>query len=238
MTPHELKLLEQIVIAAVPEIFDAERETTLPLILAPTLGELELFVMEYTPVPPLTSTVAVSPVGIVRPFWLNVSADEPLVETLTAAVSHIPVDETKQTVRFVVPAVFAVTVIWLPLKATFATEGFELFERKNGPPVLAVITPDWPTVRERFVWLRENEELVPEVYGHAMEFDCCPSTVTYTLPPGVILYDAVLSVIERSPFEFVVPIDCRADVDRLSRRTLSFASALVTLTATLSPLFV
>jgi len=76
-----------------------------------TTEELELLVTEYTPVPPLAVTVAVSPVGIVRPFWLNVIADEPLVETLTVAVSHIPVDETKQMVRFVVPAVFAVTVI-------------------------------------------------------------------------------------------------------------------------------
>jgi len=150
-TPHELKLLEQIVIADVPTAFEAYSETTLPLIDAVTTEELELLVTEYTPVPPLIFTVAVSPVGMVRPFWLNVIADEPLVETVRAAVSHVPVDETKQTVRFVVPAIFAVTVIWLPLKATFATEGFELFERKNGPPVLAVITLDWPTVSERFV---------------------------------------------------------------------------------------
>jgi hypothetical protein len=207
ITPHELRLLEQIVIADVPTAFEAYNETTLLLIDALTTEELELFVTEYTPVPPLTVTVAVAPVGMVRPFWLNVIADEPLAETLTVAVSHIPVDETKQMVRFVVPAMFAVTVIWLPLKATFATEGFELFERKNGPPVLAVITLDWPTVSERFVWLRENEELELDVYGHAMEFDTCPSTVTYTLPAGVMLYDAVLSVIERAPFEFVVPMD-------------------------------
>ena len=101
-----------------------------------------------------------------------------------------------------------------------------------------MITLDWPTVNERFVWLRENEELVPEVYGHAMEFDSCPSTVTYTLPPGVMLYDAVLTVTERAPFEFVVPMDWSALVDRLSRRTLAFAPALLTLTVTLSPLFV
>jgi hypothetical protein len=134
-----------------------------------------------------------------------VIADEPEVDTVTVAVWQIPVDDTRHTVRFVVPAVFAVTVIWLPLKATFATEGLELLERKNGPPVLAVITAEPPVEIETLVWL--SEKAVPEVYGHAIEFDCCPFTVTFTAPPGVMFADAVLSVTESAPLEFVVPID-------------------------------
>ena len=66
-------------------------------------------------------------------------------------MEHDAVFETRQIETFVFPVVFAVTVIWLPLIPTFATDGFELLDTKKGPAVLAVITEDWPLTRDKLV---------------------------------------------------------------------------------------
>ncbi len=170
------------------------------------LDGFELLLMVYTPVPPLTATVAVCPEPSVKLFWLNTNPCVALPDdTLTVSVAQLAVLETKHKVSVVAPATFPVMVIWLPLRETLATDGLEFVDKKNGPETLAVITDDCPTDKESVLGVNEKDPVEAVVYGHCNELDGLLSTVTDTMPPGVMPYWEVLIVKENAPFESVMP---------------------------------